>query len=87
MGGVPVQRQIQTLWRRELNVPFRRAVVVLSLLGALGLSAMEGKDLILLRGRLGDIKSVPDELQEPILEFAAWASRARERAFPAQIGS
>lgn len=53
--------------------PFRRAVVVLSLLCALGLSAMEGKDLILLRGRLDDIKSVPDELQDPIYELAAWS--------------
>ena len=66
---------------------FRRAGVLLSLFCALGLSAMEGKDLVLLRGRLGDVKSVPEEWREPILEFAAWASRARERAFPAQIGS
>lgn len=53
--------------------PFQRAVVVLSLLCALGLSAMEGKDLILLRGRLGDVKSVPEEWREPMADLAVWS--------------
>ena len=52
---------------------FRRAGVLLSLFCALGLSAMEGKDLVLLRGRLGDVKSVPEEWREPMADLAVWS--------------
>jgi len=50
----------------------RRVILALSLVCAVSLSAMEGKDLILLRGRLGDVKSAPEAWREPIADFAVW---------------